>query len=68
MSESRKVILKRALRGLGAVVLGFAAAWVVSDDALALVPDAYDMLVVAIVAPTLLALEKWIRDGGDAGA
>ena len=60
------VVLKRFLRGLGAVVLAFLAAWVVSDDALGLVPDQYDALVIAIVAPSLLALEKWLRDGGDA--
>lgn len=62
------IILKRFARGLGAVVLSFLAVWVVGDDALGLVPDQYDPLVVAIVAPALLALEKFLRDGGDAAA
>lgn len=61
------IILKRFLRGLGAVLLGFLAAFVVSDDALGLIPDQYDMLVVVVIAPALLALEKFLRDGGDAG-
>jgi hypothetical protein len=61
-----KVILYRALRALGAVLLSFAASWVVGDDALSIVPDAYDALVIALVAPALLALEKFVRDGGDA--
>lgn len=65
---NKKVILLRGLRSLGAVVLGFLAAWVVGPDALELVPDAYDNYVVVIVAPVLLALEKLIRDGGDAQA
>lgn len=62
------IILKRFLRGLGAVVLGFLAAFVVSEDVLGLVPDEYDALVVAVVAPVFLALEKFLRDGGDAGS
>ena len=62
------IILKRFLRGLGAVVLGFLAAFVVSEDVLGLVPDEYDTLVVAVFAPALLALEKFLRDGGDAGS
>jgi hypothetical protein len=61
-----KVILLRAARALAAVIVGFAAAWVVGDDALSLVPDQFDNLVVIIVAPALLALEKYLRDGGDA--
>lgn len=61
------IILKRFLRGLGAVVLGFLAAFLVSDDVLGLVPDEYDSLVLLVVAPALLALEKFLRDGGDAG-
>lgn len=62
------VILKRAARSLAAVVIGFAASWLIGPDALSLIPDQYDYLVVAIVAPALLALEKYIRDGGDANA
>lgn len=63
-----KVILLRFVRALVAVVLGFLAAWVVSDDALSIIPDQFDALVVAIVAPALLAIEKLVRDGGDANA
>jgi hypothetical protein len=68
VSSTKKTILLRAVRSLAAVVLGFVAAWVVGPDALSLVPDAYDPLVVAAVAPALLALEKFVRDGGDAQA
>lgn len=63
-----KVILMRFLRGLGAVLLGFLAAWVVGPDALAVIPSAYQPIVLTVVAPALLALEKLLRDGGDANA
>lgn len=63
-----KVILKRAARALGAVLVGFAAAWLVGPDGLSLIPDQYEALVIAIVVPGLLALEKYLRDGGDASA
>jgi hypothetical protein len=63
-----KVILLRAVRGLAAVALGFLAAFIVSPDVLNLIPDAYDNLVVLIVAPALLAIDKLLRDGGDANA
>lgn len=65
MSPQTKTILLRAVRGLGAVLLSFLAAWLVSPDALALIPASYEALVVAVVAPALLALEKLLRDGGD---
>jgi hypothetical protein len=63
-----KVILLRFARGLGAVLLAGLAAYIVSDDVLSVVPDQYDFVVVSIVAPALLALDKLIRDGGDANA
>lgn len=63
-----KVILLRAARSLGAVLVGSAAAWVVGPEALALIPAGYQFLVVGALAPALLALEKYIRDGGDASA
>ena len=61
-----KVILMRFLRGLAAVVVAFLAAFAVSEGFLDIVPDAYDNLVVIFLAPALLALEKFLRDGGDA--
>lgn len=63
-----KVIALRFLRALGAMVLGFLATWLVGPDALSLVPDTYQPLIIIIVAPALLALEKFLRDGGDAAA
>ena len=62
------VILKRFLRGLGAVLLGFFAAWLVGPDALSLLGEQGQVLVTTVVAPALLALEKLLRDGGDAEA
>lgn len=59
-----KTIALRFARGLGAVVLGFLASFIVGDDVLGLVPDTYDPLVIGVVAPALLALEKFLRDGG----
>ncbi len=61
-----KVIVMRFLRGLGAVLLAFLAAWLVGPDAADLIPENMQILLVTVVAPALLALEKLLRDGGDA--
>ncbi len=63
-----KVIVMRFLRGLGAVLLAFLAAWLVGPDAADLIPEDLQVLLVTVVAPALLALEKLLRDGGDAEA
>ena len=63
-----KVILLRFVRALAAVVVGFLATWVVGPDALALVPDSYEAVFLAVVVPLLLAVEKYLRDGGDAAS
>lgn len=68
MASRRRVILLRFARSIGAVIVAASAAWVVGPEALELVPDRFDELVVLIGAPALLALEKYLRDGGDAEA
>lgn len=68
MKPNRKVILLRALRGAAAVAVASLAAWATGPEALSLIPAGYQFLVVGAVAPALLALEKWLRDGGDADA
>lgn len=67
-STLNKVIALRFLRGLGAVLVAFVVAWLAGPDAIALIPSAYYAVVVAAVTPVLLALEKYLRDGGDAEA
>ncbi len=64
MTSSQKTIFLRFARGLAALVVASVAAFIVGDDFLGLVPDAYDQLVVLFLAPALLALEKFLRDGG----
>jgi hypothetical protein len=63
-----KVILLRFARALAAVVIGFAATWIVSEDALSVIPDSYEPIFLAVVVPLLIAAEKFFRDGGDASA
>lgn len=63
-----KVILLRFARGVAAVAVASAAAFVLSSDFLDMVPDSADFIVVMVVAPALLALEKFLRDGGDMSA
>lgn len=68
MNPSKRVILLRFLRATGALIAASAAAWVVGPEALSLIPAGYQFVIVGAVAPALLALEKFIRDGGDAEA
>ena len=68
MNPNRKTILLRFARGVGAIVVAAVAAFVVGPEFLDIVPDQFDELVVVIGAPALLALEKFLRDGGDASS
>jgi len=68
MTSNTKTVLMRFVRGAAAVAVASVAAFVISSDFLSIVPDAYDFVVVMVVAPVLLAAEKYIRDGGDAAA
>lgn len=63
MALSLKVqrILVRALKGLGAVVVGFAVAWIAGPDVAELVGTETQALIVAVVTPLLLAAEKWLK-------
>lgn len=65
MQPQKKTIIARALRAAAAVAVASLAAWVVGPEALSLIPAGYQFLVVGAVAPALLALEKYLRDGGD---
>jgi hypothetical protein len=66
VSNNSKVIVFRFLRGVAALVVASAAAFIVGPEFLGIVPDSYDFLVIGIGAPAFLALEKFLRDGGDA--
>jgi hypothetical protein len=66
MESNRRVILLRFARSAAAVAVSAVAAWIVGPEGLELIPDQFDELVVLIGAPALLALEKQLRDGGDA--
>lgn len=68
MTKHTRVILMRFARGVAAMGVAAAAAFVVGDDFLSIVPDDYDWMVVGIGAPALLAVDKWLRDGGDAAS
>jgi hypothetical protein len=68
MSANTRVVLMRFLRGLGALLVASAAAFIVGPEFLGIVPDQFDFLVVMVGAPALLALEKFLRDGGDAAS
>lgn len=66
MSQNTKVIVMRFVRASVATFIAGAAVFVAGPEFLGIVPDDYDWAVVGIVAPLLLALEKYLRDGGDA--
>lgn len=68
MSSNTKTILLRFARGLGAIVAASVAAFVIGPEFLAIIPDEYDNYVVIFLAPLILAVEKFLRDGGDATA
>lgn len=67
MTEKTKTVVLRFVRGTAALVVAALAAWVVSPDVLDIVPDAYDWIVVGVVAPGLLAIDKALRYGSDPG-
>jgi hypothetical protein len=66
MTSPRKTIFLRFARASAAVFIAGAAVFVAGPDFLGLVPDDYDWVVIGVVAPALLAIEKFLRDGGDA--
>lgn len=68
MTSNSKTIVLRFARATAAVAIASVAAFVVTSDFLSIVPDSYDFLIVGVVAPAILAAEKWLRDGGDAVA
>lgn len=68
MESNRRVILLRFVRSAAAVAVSAVGAWLVGPEGLALIPDQFDEIVVLVGAPALLALEKYLRDGGDAEA
>lgn len=65
MPQNLRVIAMRFVRGVAAFAVASAATIIVGGEFLEIVPDQYDWTVIGIVAPALLAIEKWLRDGGD---
>lgn len=68
LSKKNRTVIARFLRSLGAVVTSFAAAWVVGPDVMGVVDNPLiQSFLVAVVAPTLLAANKYLRFGDDPG-
>jgi hypothetical protein len=68
MSDRRKTVLMRALRTAGATFIGFLAAWLAGPEAADLVEsEQAQTLIAMVVVPTLVALDKMLRYGSDAG-
>lgn len=67
MTNKTKTVLLRFARTLAAIGVGALATWVVSPDVLSIVPAQYDWIVFSVVSPGLVALDKWLRFGSDAG-
>lgn len=66
MSQNLRVIAMRFVRGVAAFAAASAAAYVIEPAVIDAVPAEARWAVIGIVAPALLAIEKWLRDGGDA--
>ena len=62
-----KTVILRGIRSAAAVAVASLAAYVTGPEVTALIPAGYQFLVVGAVVPSLLALEKWLRYGGDPG-
>ncbi len=67
MTSKTKTVLLRFVRSLAALVVAAVATWVVSPSALDLVPTQYQSFVFLLVAPALVALDKYLRYGSDSG-
>lgn len=67
MSKQTKTILLRALRSFAAVLIASLAGWLAGPEAASIVPAGYQFIVTGLLIPTLLAVEKWFRYGGDPG-
>lgn len=65
MSEKTKAVGLRFARVLAATVVALVAAWVVSPEVLNLVPESYRFIVVSIIAPLLVSLDKYLRVAPD---
>ena len=68
MNKKQKTVLLRWARTLGATVLGLAGAWLAGPQALDLIKDpTQQILVASFLIPTLTALEKTLRYGSGEG-
>ncbi len=68
VESKRKTVLLRFARTLGASVLGVLAVWAAGPDALELVKDpTQQVILLSIVVPFLTAAEKSLRYGDEKG-
>lgn len=68
VTHKRKTVLLRLVRTLAATLAGLLAAWLSGPEALGLISDpASQSFVVAVVVPTLVAIDKMLRYGSDDG-
>jgi hypothetical protein len=65
MTDKTKTVVLRFVRSMAALVIAAAATWVLSPDALNVIPDDYEWVVFLLLAPALQALNKWLRYGDD---
>lgn len=55
----KQATARRGLKGLVAVIVGFAAAWAAGPEAVDIVGKEAQAFIVAVVVPSLLALNKY---------
>ena len=68
ISTKRATVLKRFARTLGATILSVIAAWAVGPEALDMVDNAAaQALIVGVLAPMIVAVEKSLRFGEEPG-
>lgn len=58
--SKREVVLRRALKGAVASFLGALAAWLSGPEVLALVGAGNEALVMGLVVPAVLAINKYL--------
>lgn len=67
MTNKRKTVLMRGLRSLAAVVVAGIAGWLVGPEAVDVVGAQTQGILVAVLVPALLMLDKYLRYGADSG-
>ena len=68
MTHKQKTVTLRFARTMAAAIAGYAAVWLAGPDAAGLITDpTIQSLVMMVVIPTLVAANKALRYGADAG-